>query len=433
MAKTWGMAGLILLTATGSALAAGYSIPEQSVNSVALAGGYVANTPGADATYYNPANMSWLENRTYLEANGTWIHLTSVKYRDDRTPAWNGKAEAENFFMPTLFAVSPDFNNFRFGFSITAPAGLAKEWRDPYPATYAEKFAVKVFEFNPTVSYRVNDRFSLAAGIRGVYVDGQIMSHGTVPVNDIPTPYGPMDSSSRIGRYMDGDAWEAGYNLALSIRPMDKMNIGITYRSKIDLSVKGHANMSTSDVALPALGGIVAIPGSTYNGDAGVEIPLPAVLAVAASYTFFDQLTVELGYNRTYWSSYDTLAFTYPSPLGNPVMQGAFGDPRAKSWSDTDTWRLSVAYDFKNNWILMAGFAIDENPAPDNTLGFELPDADARLYSIGVRYIINDSMEIGAAYLYDDKESRHVNNQYAVGEFTNEAAHLVTIGFSYKF
>jgi len=427
------MAGLILLTATGSAFASGYSIPEQSVNSVARAGSYVAYTPGADAAYYNPANMSWLENRTHLEADATWINLTPVKYRDDRTVAYNGSAETENFFMPTLFAVSPEYNKFRFGFSITAPGGLAKEWRDPYPATFAEKFAVKVFEFNPTVSYRFCDRFSLAAGVRAVYVDGQVMSNGTVPVT-AETPMGTLNSSSRIGRYMDGNAWEAGYNLAMSIRPIDNMNIGVTYRSKINLGVSGHANMSTSDVLLPPfLGGGVAIPGSLYNGDAGVEIPLPAVLAVAVSYTFFDQLTVELGYNRTYWSAYDSLDFTYSSPLTNPVMQGAFGDPRVKSWSDTNTWRLGVTYDFKNNWILMAGFAIDQNPAPDNTLSFELPDADARLYSIGVRYKINEDMEIGAAYLYDDKESRHVNNQYAVGEFSNEAAHLVTVGFSYKF
>jgi len=237
---------------------------------------------------------------------------------------------------------------------------------------------------------------------------------------------------------MDGDAWEAGYNLALSIRPMDKMNIGITYRSKIDLSVKGHANMSTSDVALPALGGIVAIPGSTYNGDAGVEIPLPAVLGVAVSYTFFDQLTVELSYDRTYWSKYETLDFTYPRNFNtDPVMKGAFDDPKLKSWSDTNAWRLSLTYDMKNDWIFMAGFAIDENPAPDSTLGFELPDSDALLYSLGVRYKINNDMEIGAAYLYDYKKSRWVNNRpdggQVNGKFENAAAHLLTFGFSYKF
>ena len=43
----------------GSALASGWRIPEQSVNSTALSAAYVANAHGADAAYFNPANMSF--------------------------------------------------------------------------------------------------------------------------------------------------------------------------------------------------------------------------------------------------------------------------------------------------------------------------------------------------------------------------------------
>jgi long-chain fatty acid transport protein len=108
----------------------------------------------------------------------------------------------------------------------------------------------------------------------------------------------------------------------------------------------------------------------------------------------------------------------------------------SKNWEDTDAWRLSLTYDLQNNWILMAGFGIDENPVPSSTLGFELPDSDALLYSVGVRYAINKDMELGAAYLYSDKESRSVNNLATGGtvngEFEDAAAHLLTFGFTYK-
>jgi len=423
MRKICGISGLILLAATGSALASGYRIPEQSVNSVARAGGYVAYTPGADSTYYNPANMAWQENRFLLEADATWIHLTSVNYTDYRSPTLNGTSEHENFFMPTFFAVSPDYNNFRFGLSFTAPAGLAKKWHDPHPRTYAEEFSLKIFEINPTVAYRFNDKVSIGAGVRAVYVDGTVRSNG-----DVSGGMGIMAS-----RDMDGDAWAYGYNLALSIRPVDKLNIGLTYRSKVNLGVEGHANLNTNLHNLP-YPPYSPIP-NTLSTDAAVDLPLPAVLALAVSYTFFDQLTVELGYERTYWSSLDSLDFTYPTTLTNPAWAG-FG-PVRKSWSDTNTWRLSLTYDMKNNWVLMAGFAIDENPAPDSTLSYELPDADALLFSLGVRYKINKDMEVGLAYLFDDKESRSVSNDplhYGVnGKFENEAAHLVTIGFSYNF
>ena len=430
MKKTIAVAGVTLLATAGTALASGYRIPEQSVNSTARAGGYVAYTPGADATYYNPANMSWLENRWAVEADATWIHLSSISYTDARGPAYSGNSEEEDFLMPTFFAVSPEYNKFRFGFSVTAPAGLSKRWQDPYPRTFAEEFTLKVFEFNPTVSYKFNDRFSVGGGVRGIYVDGKVKSYGTIRVpaaGNLPTT---------IFRDMDGDTWEAGYNLAMTVRPTDKMNVSVTYRSEIDMGVEGNATLSSTAVRNP-ISGATLIPAGAYSGDTGVEIPLPAILAAAVSYTFFDQLTVEFEYDRTFWSDYGSLDFTYPAPLVNPVLAAAFDTPVTKRWDDTDSWRLSVTYDLKNNWILMAGFAIDENPIPSSTVGFELCDSDALLYSFGVRYKINNDMEVGGAYLYDYKKSRSVNNLAEGGRvngtFEDASASLLTVGFSYKF
>lgn len=412
MNRTLATTGLILLATAGPALASGYRIPEQSLNSTARAGSYVAYTPGADATYFNPANMSWLENRWTLEADATWIHLGSINYNDSRNVAYSGDATSENFFMPTFFAVSPSYNNFRFGVSMTAPGGLSKRWEEPYPKTSAEEFSLKIFELNPTISYAFNEQFSLGAGIRGVYVDGKVKSDGVVSL----APY------ATATRDMDGDALEAGYNLALSYRPVKQMNIAVTYRSEVELGIEGDANLSTS---LP-------VPSSTYVGDTAVEIPLPAVLALAVSYTFFDQLTVELEYDRTYWSEYEQLDFSYPTTFTNPILAAAFDTAKPREWQDTDAWRLSLTYDMKNNFILMAGFAIDENPAPSENLGFELPDSDALLYSVGLRYKINENMEMGVAYLYDDKESRTVSNGIIEGTIEDASAHLVTFGFTYK-
>ena len=408
MNRAMAVAGLILLTASGSALASGYRIPEQSVNSTARAGGYVAHTPGADAAYFNPANMSWLDDRGYVEVDATWIHLSAIEYTDRRSPLYSGESEKENFLLPTLFAASPDYNRFRVGFSFTAPAGLSKQWKDPFPRTFAEEFTLKVYEINPTVAYKISDKVSFGGGARGIFTEGKVKSAGMVA------------SGVTATRDMDGDTWEAGYNLALTVRPIERVNLSVTYRSEVDLGVEGDATLRTS--AGPGL----------YAGETGVEIPLPAILAVAASYTFFDQLTVELEYDRTFWSDYEYLDFTYPAPLANPVLAMAFDSAKPKHWEDSDAWRLSASYDLKNGFIFMAGFAYDESPVPESTLGFELPDSDALIYSLGLRYQVNKDMEVGVAYLYDDKESRDVNNGSINGSFDESAAHLLTFGLSYK-
>jgi len=408
MKKKIVIAAVVAIAVNGTAYGSGYRIPEQSVNSVAKAGANVAYTPGADASYYNPANMSWLEDRGYLEGNLEWIRLKSITYNDNRTSTFNGESDKEDFVLPTVFAVSPDYHNFRVGLSLCYPGGLSKQWHQPYPRTFAEEFTLKVYEFGASGSYKINDMFSFAAGVRTIYADATVSSAGMVA------------PGVTAGRYMDGNTWEWGYNLALSVRPTPVMNLSATYRSKVDLDLEGDARLSTS-----------AGPGM-YNGSGAVSVPQPAVLSLAGSYTFFDQLTVELEYERTFWSEYDTIDFVYPAPLVNPLLNMAFDQPKSKNWDDSDNYRIGLTYDMKNSFTLMAGFAYDKTPIPDSTLGFDLPDSDGYIYSFGVRYEATDQLALGFGYLYDDKDDRSAVNSITNGEFSGSGAHLVSIGVSYK-
>ncbi len=408
MKKKIVLAAVASLVVSGTAFGAGYRIPEQSVNSVAKAGANIAYTPSADAAYFNPANMGWLEDRGYLEGNLEWINLKSITYTDNRTPLFNGESEEENFVLPTFFAVSPSYNNFRIGLTLTYPSGLSKQWPQLYPRTFAEEFTLKTYELGTSASYTFNDIFSVAVGLRAVYADAKVRSAGQVA---------PGITASR---YMDGDTWEWGYNLALSARPVKEMNLSVTYRSNVDLDLEGDAQLATS-----------AGPGA-YNGAGAVSVPMPAVLALAGSYTFFDQLTVELEYDRVYWSEYDTLDFSYPVSLGNPVLTGAFDLPKAKNWDDSNSYRIGLTYDTQKSFILMAGFAYDETPIPDSTLGFDLPDSDAYIYSLGLRYQATDQLDLGIGYLYVDKDDRSAVNSITNGEYSGSGAHVATIGVSYK-
>src|SRR5210317_804077 len=101
------------LFAAGSAFASGYRIPEQSIDSTGKVGANIASATKADTTYYNPANMSWIDDGWLTEFDLTWIHLTSISYEDFRTPLYSGSSESENFLLPTFFLVSPDYHNFR--------------------------------------------------------------------------------------------------------------------------------------------------------------------------------------------------------------------------------------------------------------------------------------------------------------------------------
>ncbi len=251
MKKTISIATLAALLTAGSAWASGYRIPEQSVDSTAKAGANIASATGADASYFNPANMSWMAADKWLvEGDLTYIHLPSITYIDDRSATLNGESEKENFLLPTVFMVSPDYNNFRFGFSVTAPYGLSKRWNQPFPRTFAEEYSLKVFDINPTISYKLCDYFSLAVGPRLLYSSAKMSSNGVI------SPKGYTAS-----RFMEGDTTELGWNAALSARPMKNMTLAVTYRSEVDLGLDGDALLGSNTQGVPvATGGMLPSP-----------------------------------------------------------------------------------------------------------------------------------------------------------------------------
>ena len=398
------------LFAAGTAFASGYRIPEQSIDSTAKAGANIASATKADTTYYNPANMSWIDAGWLTEFDLTWIHLTSISYEDFRSPVLSGSSEKENFLLPTFFLVSPDYNNFRFGFSVTAPYGLQKRWNDPYPATFAKKFSLQVFELNPTVSYDFNKYVSIGGGVRAMIAKATARNGGT------------LGNGIFFSRDLEGD-WEVdwGYNLALAVKPNDNLNLSVTYRSNVNLGLSGDATLTTNYPS-PYI----------FESPGNVTLPAPAVLALSGAYTW-DKLTVELTWDRTFWSEYEELDIRYSAPLMQPVLASVFGPAVPKQWEDTDAFRISASYQFNEAFTGMAGFAIDDNPVPEEYLSFELPDSNAWLYSIGGRYKVNEQMELGLSLLYDYKESRTVTNGTIMGEFTDASALLVTGGINYKF
>jgi long-chain fatty acid transport protein len=414
MKKKIAVVALTGILAAGPAFASGYRIPEQSLNATALSGAYAANTPAADASYYNPANMSWLENKWQTDASLTWIHLASIEYTDNTTASYNSGSRTEDFALPNLHVVSPEYNNFRFGLSVVYPYGLSKRWDNAFPKTSAEEFTLKTYELNPTVSYKIGDTLSIGGGVRAMYAEGVVKSRGTIA--------GP----TTISRDMSGDTTEYGYNLALTYRPVENLSLAATYRSKIDLDIEGDARLASS------------INGASYSGGTSVSVPAPAVLTLATAYTCNGgKTTAEFTYDKTFWNAYDKLDFNYNSTVvdGLGVLQAAFDNPKAKNWVNSEAFRLGLTHRLNTQWTIMAGFAIDKNPVPDQTLGFELPDSDAKIYSCGLRYQPTDTLTVGAAYLFDDKESRTVpaNANGVNGTFDNSAAHLVTAGLQYRF
>jgi len=374
---------------------------------MALGAAYVAHTYGADTAYHNPANMAFMDYKQFAEAGLTWAHLPRNVFEGTDTTA-SGQSEIENLQLPFLHYVSNPIGQFRWGASLTVPGGLTKRWESPEQKTYAEEFTLKVIELNPVASYKVSEQFAVGGGLRLIYSEGIVNSDGT-------------GTSKPIKREMEGDTIEFGYNLAVSYRPTSDINMAVTYRSNIDLGEEGEANLYLANM------------GNQY--DASVTVPLPAALNVAVSKTWQDKYTVELNYEKTYWSAYEELDFNYGSALPNAILIRAFDDPKPRNWSDTETFRIGLTAEVTPTVTVMAGYAKDETPVNKKNLSYELPDSDADIYTIGVRMKHNDNLSYGISYLHDKKESFSVaqGEDKINGKFSEGGANLLTVGMAYTF
>ncbi|WP_373000763.1 OmpP1/FadL family transporter [Sulfurimonas sp.] len=405
---------LLSLIASSMLMAGGYKIPETSLNAVALSAANIAHNKSADAAYYNPANMVFMEDKNNMELDLTYIGLNPINYKGTVSGTNQDlDAQSESFVVPTLHYVSGKTGEARIGLSIVSPGGLSKRWNEEPAKTKAEEFTLKIIEINPTFAIPLSDKVSLAFGFRIVHTSGVVKSNGNIG--------GPFTAS----RDMTGDALDYGYNLALAYKPTSDLELAATYRSNVNLNVEGNAKLVTT------AGG-----GSTYDGEAKVRVPLPATFSAAAAYTLPSKTTVEFVYERTMWSAYKDLDFDYDG-TESATLASIFGASVEKNWKDTNAFRLGLTQELES-MTLMAGIVYDESPVPSKTLGFELPDSNSFSVSLGGRYQINDKIEVGLSALYSMRETRKIetsdaNDNNLVGEFTNSNALLISTGVSYKF
>ncbi len=388
------------LVAAGTLYAGGYKIPETSLNAIALSAANVAHSHGAENAYSNPANMVFMENKQNIEADLIYIGLDPVRYKsnDGKTDI---NAKKETFLLPSLHYVSKKLgNNARVGLSIVVPGGLSKRWNDSPAVEKAKEFTLKVIEINPSAAFKINDKLGVAVGFR------------------IVSTTGIVKSSAAISRDMTGDSIDMGYNLALAYKPTKALEIGLTYRSNVDLTVEGNAKLYIGNAKV-------------YDGGSSVTVPLPATIDAAVAYTFPTQTTVEFVYERVNWSAYKNLDFNYVSNSPT-ILKPYFDDPIAKEWKDTNVYRLGITQQMEK-YTLMAGAVKDESPVPNKSLGFELPDSDSVSVSGGVRYQYSKNLNVGFAALYSMRDKRKVTNSNVNGEFSNSNVLIMSAGLGYKF
>ena len=107
--------------------AGGYKIPEQSADSLGLAASNVAFSFGADAAYFNPANMMFLDGRHHIESTLGWFHINKLEFKSDSGKSY--RSEKFDSLAGTFSFVTPEiYENWKFGLALAVPAAVGVSW-----------------------------------------------------------------------------------------------------------------------------------------------------------------------------------------------------------------------------------------------------------------------------------------------------------------
>lgn len=358
-----------------SIYAGGYRVSIQGQRALAMGHTGVAVVNSAELAFFNPAGLVFLENKLNVSAGVTGI-ITNTKYQNlDTRQAFETDSPVGTPI--NLYATYKISDKFSAGIAVYTPYGSRVDW----PNDWAGGFLVNSIELsaifvNPVVSFKVNDALSIGGGpiyaIGGVNFNRNVLVQG----NSVNSASGPTSIE------IDAEgvtSW--GWKASVLFRPTDKLNIGASYQSQIDISAEN------GDVSFQNF------PGEAPQTGFNATLPLPSELTLGLSYQVNDKLLLAFDFNRAYWGAYESLDITFTDGETPASI-----NPR--NYEDASTYRFGAQYDYNSKFTFRAGYYFDETPVASGFFSPETPRNDSHAFTSGLSFNINEHLAIDASFLY---------------------------------
>jgi long-chain fatty acid transport protein len=415
---------------TNVAHAGGFALAEQSIAAMGMANAGASAQAMGDAStiFYNPAGMSSLSSINV--AQGLHVITLSAKFKDEGSVAGLGQAGAKNgpgsvgtpTPVPTFFAAMPINNQFTIGVGVSAPFGLKTEYEEGWIGRFQALVSdVKTINLNPSVSFKVNDQFSIGAGFNFMKFQAELtnnVNYTAVALRGLQSQGVPAATLQALtpalaGRegavQIKGSDTGYGYNVGAMFNVTPDTRVGLGYRSSIKFQLAGDARFTRPDVA-----GLPASISSTVNliqnvgtpdGPVVVDIKTPSTISLSAVSKVSPRLTVAGDVTWTEWSTIPELKIVRSN--GSVLNRVDY------SWADGMRYSVGVSYDYGNGFTARAGLAYDESPVQNELRTARLPDNNRTWLSTGGSYQYSPKYRFDGALTYIMVKNSEINDNSA--------------------
>ena len=381
---------------------------------------------GVSGAFYNPAGTAFLEDGLYVQLNSqTLFKNYEMETRLAGTEKLSHESDHPSAFVPSIQMVKKEGDRAYFLHAGAAAGGGAVKYKNGISAfeiigqgiegsfnkkisdkiggkPVPEEFKAKVdylggstvngssYYINTTfgVAQKINTKFSVAGGLRVMYVTRELdgTAHFNLNTGAMNLGKGKVDvniDSERTG-------WGVGGVVGFNYQPTEKLNIGFKYESEIELNLNadGDVKVTSPNSKIPGL--ILGEIDGTLRKEAVIaewleddRRNLPAVMALGLSYELTDRITLLTSGNYYF--------------IKDANRNGCYDNY-------DNGYELSIGVDYKLNdkWALMAGYQYTDTGANEKTYKDTDYALDADMYGVGVKYTPDETKEFVVAYSYVD-------------------------------
>ena len=372
------------LLAASQVNAAGFQASEHSASGLGRAfAGEAAIGDNAASLARNPALMATFD-KAQLSVAGSYVSPdvdmeSTVGNADDIAPA---------IAVPAMYYIQPINDQWAAGLAIYSNYGIGTEYPDDYAAgSVAGKTDIITLNFNPNISYRINEQLSLGAGVSFVYATAELERNiGSNPFN--------LPENTSVAS-MEGDGYGFGWNIGALYEVNENNRFGISYKSKVKAELEGEYTGTASSPG--------HLIGQTKTVDGELDVNLPSILEVSGYHKLSDKFAVSYSWQYTTWSDFGDIVAT-GADCDSTATGGSVGVCLLKEeeYEDSSRYAIGAEYYLSEVVTLRAGYAFDEQ-AGKSTLS--IPDTDRQWYTAGLTYKATPALSFDfAAALVAGKE-----------------------------
>lgn len=389
--------------------AGGYQVNTQGQKALGMGGSVTGLAMDASVSFFNPAGLSALDSNYFNMGVNLLMPKTAFL-----GPYGGSEQMSSLLFTPFYLYGNYTLNNkIAMGLSINTPFGLGTKWEEKWSGRYVSQEArLTTLFIQPTVAYKLNERFSIGAG--------PVIVTGSAKLNKALNVLNQDGSDGQLELKGSGNGF--GFNAGV-FAEFGKTSVGVSYRSEVKLDLEnGEAVFSNIPSSL--------INNGTFPNTAKFKssITLPSVFSVGIGRAVGDKLKANLDFNYTGWSVYDSLVFLFPD-------HADLNSSSAKKYENSFALRLGAQYQYSERLQLRGGIGYDQSPVATGYVSPELPDADKIVLSAGCTYKLKKGWSVEGSFVFEDlRERKEENNMQDNMNGTYKSyLYVLGLGLQYQF